>query len=76
LNSTDEEKETDAHAFAKQYKDDLPGFLAFVSGSEFSVVNGYKESWSYIRDSVNSLERHTNFGLSFLKEQKTDTESQ
>lgn len=76
LNSTDEEKETDAHAFAKQYKDDLPGFLAFVSGSEFSVVNGYKESWSFIRDSVHSLERHTNFGLSFLKEQKTDTETQ
>ena len=68
LNSTDEEKETDAHAFAKQYKDDLPGFLAFIGESDFSVVDDYKGTWAYIRQDLHSLERHTNFGLSFLKE--------
>ena len=65
LNSTDEEKETDAHTFAKQYKDDLPGFLAFIGESDFSVVDDYKGTWTYIRQDLHSLERHTNFGLSF-----------
>ena len=72
LNSSDEEKEADAHAFSKQYKDDVPGFLAFMCESDFSVVDDYKSSWRYIRQDMHSLERHTNFGLSFLKEKDVD----
>ena len=41
LNSSDEDKEQDAHRFAKQYKDDIPGFLRFISESDFSVMGGY-----------------------------------
>lgn len=65
LNSTDEEKEKDSHYFAEKYKDDIPAFLQFITKSEFSVVNGYIESWKYIKEDLHSLERHTNFGLCF-----------
>ena len=66
LNSSDEDKEQDAHRFAKQYKDDIPGFLRFISESDFSVMGGYKESWQFVKEELHSLERHTNFGLCFL----------
>ncbi len=68
LNSNDEEKEIDAHAFAKQYKDNPSGFLAYISESDFAVMDGYKESWSFIKEDLHSLERHTNLGLCFATE--------
>ncbi len=64
-NSTDEEKENDAYVFAKKYKDDIKGFLEFVSDSEFSRMEGYKESWQFIQQDCHSLERFTNLGLCF-----------
>lgn len=65
LNSTDDEKEADAFAFAKKYRDDIPGFMKFISESDFSVAGNYPQSWQYIREGLHSLERHTNFGLCF-----------
>ena len=70
LNSTDEEKENDAYAFAKRYKDDIDGFLTFISDSEFSRMDGYKESWKFIKKDLHSLERHTNLGLCFAEIRK------
>lgn len=61
-------KERDAHAFAKKYKDDIPGFVKFISESDFSVMGDYKESWRYIKQGENSLQRHTNLGLFFTEE--------
>lgn len=66
LNSTDTEKENDSFAFAKKYKSDIPGFLVFVSESDFSVVTEYRESWEYIKQGLHSLQRHTNLGLCFI----------
>lgn len=63
MNSTDEEKEQDAYKFAKEYKDNVPGFLTYISESEFSVNMDYNESWNFIRQGLHSLERHTNLGL-------------
>lgn len=68
LNSPDEEKENDSYAFAKKYRDDIPGFIRFISESDFSVMNNYRQSWQYIREGLHSLERHSNFGLSFQTE--------
>ena len=65
LNSTDEEKEKDAFAFAKRYMKDIPGFKKFICESDFSVISNYAQSWQYIREGTHSLERHTNFGLCF-----------
>lgn len=65
LNCTDAEKEMDSYAFAKKYKEDIPGFLNFICKSGFSVMAGYSQSWQYIKEELRSLERHTNFGLCF-----------
>lgn len=70
LNSTDEEKENDAYAFAKRYKDDIDGFLTFISNSQFSRIDGYRESWEFIKKDLHSLERYTNLGLCFTEIRK------
>lgn len=67
LNSSDQEKEADAHAFAKKYREDIDGFLAFLSDSDFSRMDGYLESWDFIKKGLHSLERFTNLGLCFAK---------
>ena len=69
--SDDLTKERDAHDFAKKYMDDIPGFVKFIAESDFSVCEGYKESWNYIKQGENSLQRHTNLGL-FFKENPGD----
>lgn len=65
LNSSDEDKERDAIRFVKEYKDKINEFITFITKSDFSVVNGYHESWEYIKQDLHSLERNTNFGLYF-----------
>lgn len=65
LNSSDEDKENDAYSFARRYKDDIDGFLEFISDSDFSRMEGYKESWAFIKKECHSLERYTNLGLCF-----------
>ena len=37
ITSTEEEKENDAYAFAKKYRNDLDGFVEFICASEFSL---------------------------------------
>lgn len=78
LNSTDEEKERDAYAFARKYKDDIDGFLSFISDSDFSRTDGYRESWEFIRQDFHSLERFTNLGLCFseIREERQQTISE
>lgn len=65
LNSTDDEKTRDSLAFANKYRENIPGFLKYISESEFSVSGSYPRSWQYIRRELHSLERHTNLGLCF-----------
>lgn len=59
-NSTDDEKESDAYAFAKKYKGDRDGFVKFIRESSFSVMGDFRESWIFIEKDMNSIERHTN----------------
>lgn len=68
LNSTNDEKEADSFAFAKRYRDDIPGFMRYIRESDFCVAGSYPQSWQYIREELHSLERHTNFGLCFQAE--------
>lgn len=67
LNSSDEEKEQDSFHFAKKYRQREGEFLAYLTQSEFSVMDGYEESWTFIRQGLHSLERHTNLGLCFAE---------
>lgn len=68
LNSSNSEKEADAFNFAKFYKDNIPDFIDFISKSDFSVVNDYKNSWDFIKRDLHSLERHSNLGLCFIED--------
>ena len=65
INSTDEEKENNAYAFARKYRDDVDGFLDFISDSDFSKTGDYKESWEFIKKEHHSLERYSNLGICF-----------
>lgn len=67
-NSTDAEKETNAYAFAKKYKNDVDGFMKLICDSDFSVGGDYKKSWAYIEDGLNSIDRYTNLGICIMEE--------
>ena len=67
-NSTDEDKEHDAFAFARKYKNDLEGFIKFVCKSDFSVNGDYKQSWGHIKEGMNSIERYTNLCICINEE--------
>ena len=67
-NSSDEEKENDAYAFARKYKDDIKGFISYMFDSDFSANTNYEESWKYIEEGMNSIERNTNLNLCIKEE--------
>ena len=62
-NSNDTEKEADAYAFAKHYRNHIQDFLNFICDSDFSVKGDYKGSWTFIATGLHSLERHSNLGI-------------
>lgn len=74
LNSTDQEKERDAHAFGQQYGSSPWEFVKFIRNSDFSVCGDFKKSWEYIKADGHSLQRHTNLGICF-QASIVDTES-
>lgn len=67
-NSTDNEKTDYAYNFAKKYKNDLDGFISFISNSSFTVKLDYKESWDFIKSELNSLNRYSNLHICFHNE--------
>lgn len=67
-NNSQTEKSKDAHNFAMKYKDNSSLFLDFICNSNFSVVSNYNDSWDFIKDDMNSIERYTNLGICFSDE--------
>ena len=65
MNSSDKAKENDAYQFAQKYKEDLNGFLNYITKSDFAVKSTYSESWNFIKLDNNSLKRSSNLGLIF-----------
>lgn len=53
-NSTDEEKENDAYAFAKKYKNDVVAFMNYMCESAFFVKGDFKDSWEFIEKDTRS----------------------
>lgn len=55
--------------YAENFQDRFYGrekeFLEYISKSEFSVNGTYNETWSFLKDGLNSLGRHCNFHLFF-----------
>ena len=70
--SSDKEKSDDAFRFAQKYKDNLPGFIDFISNSSFSVQKSYKESWEFIKEGTNSLNRYTNLAICFSSQESDE----
>lgn len=64
-NCTNAEKENNSYMFALKYKNSPSSFIDFIANSDFSVMTDYKNSWSFIKQHLHSLERHTNLGLCF-----------
>jgi len=64
-NSDDAAKRENAFRFARTYKDDLDGFVGYISDPAIAVPGDYKETWRFIREGLNSLHRHTNLWLCF-----------
>ena len=62
-NSTDEEKEQNAYSFAKNYKNNVIGFMDFMCKSSFSIRGNFKDSWDFIEKDMNSIERYTNLPI-------------
>lgn len=65
LNSHDSDKRKDSLAFALKYRNDIEAFISFINDSDFSVAGDRRETWEYIRQGLNSIDRHTNLGLCF-----------
>ena len=60
---TDEEKENDAYAFAKKYKNNVDAFMDFMCESSFSVKGDFKDSWEFIEQDMHSIDRYTNLPI-------------
>ena len=72
LNLTEDEKSDNAFIFAKKYRNNIQGFISFMTKSDFAVVDDYNSSWKFIMASLHSLERHSNLGLCFNSKQGDD----
>jgi len=62
-NATEEEKISYAKSFEKQYSDDLDGFITLINDEQIAVNGTYRETWIYIKQKNNSLQRNCNFHL-------------
>ena len=57
-----------AGLFQRRYEDDLQGFIKlFQEDSSAAGGMSYEESWDYIREGNNSIQRHTNIDVLFKR---------
>lgn len=64
INIGESAKEAGAHAFVKRYRNDISGFIDFMTKTDFvENCDDYESGWNYIRKGTRSLERHTNLGI-------------
>ena len=57
---TDEEKEEMSDEFADKYEQNPEDFIAFLSEQQVAVPGTYQDTWKFIEEDLNSLQRHTN----------------
>ena len=54
-----------ADDFAEKYDGNLEAFIQFISSPEVAVPGTYRDTWEFIEEENNSLNRHTNIHLIF-----------
>ena len=52
-----------SEAFQDKYIDNLDDFVDLICNSDFTVKKEYKESWEFIKNDNNSINRFTNFNI-------------
>lgn len=67
-NANDNQKKELAKQFEDKFFDNPSEFVKFISESDFAVAGNYEESWRYIKEDINSLNRYSNFHLFFKEE--------
>lgn len=60
---SDDEKIELADAFADRYIDNTEEFVEFISGSSFTVKGNLQQTWDFIFEGTNSMNRYSNFHL-------------
>ncbi len=64
-NAEDSRKVKLANDFQDKYIDNPDEFVTFMSNSSFTVFGDYNETWNFIKQDLNSLNRYSNFHLFF-----------
>ncbi len=60
-----DDKVSYADSFADRYRYDKEGFIRFISSDDFAVLGEFDDTWAFIMQGINSLNRHCNFHLLF-----------
>lgn len=64
-NLNDSLKDDYSYEFADKFYGHEIEFIKFIKESSFSVLGDYNDTWSFIKEGNNSLNRYSNFGLFF-----------
>ena len=67
MNVEDKRKTELAKEFETEYEDRAKDFINFMCNSNFSCNQEYNQSWNFIKQNNNSIQRYTNFDI-FIKE--------
>lgn len=64
-NTTCEKKCLYSYEFVDKYVNQEKNFVNFLSSKDFAIPGDYKETWQFIKEDCNSLNRYCNFHLYF-----------
>lgn len=62
-NVSENQKSSYADKFADRFFDEPHKFIEFINDKEFAVAGNYNDTWKFIKENTNSLNRYTNFHL-------------
>jgi hypothetical protein len=66
-NATKDEKNEYSKMFSKMFKQNPNEFIEFINNPIFAINGEYRDTWNYIKNGNNSLNRYTNFNLYFIE---------
>ena len=70
-NTTCEKKCLYSYEFVDKYINEEKSFIDFIRSKDFIVEGDYKDTWQFIKEDLNSLNRYCNFNLYFNKMRTT-----
>lgn len=62
-NAPEDEKKKLSRRLEDAFYDDPNEFVKYMHDASFAAEGTYEETWKYIKNGVNSLNRHSNFHL-------------